>query len=85
MWKNVGNSTYKLNHYGISWDPTTNTLTPPGLANIRETVQLSADCKVLKGGFSITQYDESGNVISAVSSTLIGYREDINIKLKVLF
>ena len=31
-----GNSLYKLNHYAISWDPTTRTTTPRGLASIRE-------------------------------------------------
>ena len=33
-WKQTGRSTYKLNHYALSWDPTGTTLIGP--ANLRE-------------------------------------------------
>ncbi len=70
VWKNVGHSRYKLNHFPISWDPNSNLV---GLANIREEVTLSPDGKSFTGTFTIDQYDQSGNllvhIIGVVSAT----------------
>jgi hypothetical protein len=85
VWQKVGDSSYKLNHYAISWDPTTSTTTPQGLANIRETLRLAKDGNSFTGTFVINQYDESGNLLANVSGTLTGYRINVNTNLKVLF
>ena len=76
---------YKLNHYAISWDPTTSTTTPQGLANIRESLRLAKDGNSFTGTFVINQYDESGNLLANVSGTLTGYRINVNTNLTVLF
>lgn len=85
VWQNTGGSTYKLNHYGISWDPSTSTTAPQGLGNIRETVTLAADGNSYSGTFTIVQYDESGNVLATVPGTIVGYRVNVNTHIKVLF
>jgi hypothetical protein len=85
VWENVGGSTYKLNHYGISWDQATSTTSPLGLANIRETVTLAKDGQSFSGTFIINQYDENGNLLMNISGTLTGYRIDVTTNLKVLF
>jgi hypothetical protein len=85
VWQNLGASTYKLNHYGISWDPTTSTTSPLGLANIRQTVTLSKDGNTLSGTFIINQYDESGNTLATFSGTITAHRINVNTNLKVLF
>lgn len=84
-WENIGGSTYKLNHYGISWDPTTSTTSPLGLASIRETVTLAKDGNSFSGTFIINQYDESGNTLATFTGTITAYRIDITTSLKVLF
>ena len=85
VWENVGGSTYKLNHYGISWDQATSTTSPLGLANIRETVTLAKDGQSFSGTFIINQYDDTGNLLMNISGTLTGYRIDVTTNLKVLF
>ena len=85
VWQNTGGSTYKLNHYGISWDPSTSTTAPQGLANIRESVTLAADGNSYSGTFTIVQYDESGNVLATIPGTIVGYRVNVNTHIKVLF
>ena len=83
--RRVGDSSYKLNHYAISWDPTTSTTTPQGLANIRETLRLAKDGNSFTGTFVINQYDDLGDLLANVSGTLTGYRINVNTSLKVLF
>jgi len=64
VWKQVGTSGYKLNHFGLSWDPTGTTFVGP--ANIREKVAISSDGNSYAGTFSIDQYDTSGNLLAHV-------------------
>jgi hypothetical protein len=85
VWQKIGGSTYKLNHYAISWDQTSSTTAPLGLANIRETVTLSKDGKSFSGTFILNQYDESGNTLVTISGTITGNRIDLTTNLKVLF
>lgn len=85
VWQNTGNSLYKLNHYAISWDPTTSTTTPQGLGSIRENIKLGKDGNTFTGTFVINQYDESGNLLANVSGTVTGYRINVNTNLTVLF
>jgi hypothetical protein len=76
VWKQVGPSTYKLNHWALSWIPdyhpgATNswsqipggideTFQALGPANIRETLTLSRDGKSYQGVFLLTQYVNDG-------------------------
>jgi hypothetical protein len=85
VWENVGRSNYRLNHYAISWDPTTSTTEPLGLASIRESVKLAKDGSSFTGTFVINQYDESGDLLATISGTITGYRIDVNTNLTVLF
>jgi len=85
VWQNAGNSTYRLNHYAISWDQGFSTTQPLGLANIRESVTLAKDGKSFFGTFTINQYDEQGNTLVTITGTIVGYRIDLKTNLKVLF
>lgn len=85
VWRNAGGSTYKLNHYAISWDQGFSSTAPLGLANIRETVTLANDGKSFSGTFTINQYDPAGNTLATISGTVVGYRIDVRTNLKVLF
>ena len=60
VWEFVGNATFKLNHFGISWDANGNLIGP---ARIREEVKLDADGNKYFGTFSIDQYDTRGNLV----------------------
>jgi len=84
VWKKV-RSTYKLNHYAISWDQNFSTTQPLGVANIRETVKLADDGKSFSGSFTLNQYDPSGNPLATISGSVVGYRIDVETDLKVLF
>ena len=85
VWKKSGESTYKLNHYGLSWDQNFSTTQPLGLANIRETVKLADDGRSFSGSFTINQYDPSGNTLATISGSIVAYRVDVKTDLKVLF
>jgi hypothetical protein len=85
VWEKVGASTYKLNHYGISWDQGFSSTSPLGLANIRETVTVAKDGKSFSGTFILNQYDESGNTLATISGTITGFRVDVTTNIKVLF
>ena len=76
VWKQVGPSTYKLNHWALSWIPdyhpgATNSWSqiPGGIdetfqafgpTNIQETLTLSRDGKSYQGNFLLTQYVNDG-------------------------
>lgn len=59
VWKKVGPSHYKMNHFAISW--ANGALLGP--ANIREDVTLSHDGNAFTGAFTIDQYDQAGNLL----------------------
>ena len=73
VWKKVGQSTYKLNHFAISWDANNNA-SPVGPANIREVVHLNPDKETFAGTFTIDQYDQSGNTLLHVQGQITGTR-----------
>jgi hypothetical protein len=78
VWKKVAPRRYKLNHFGISFDPATDPNNPQGFANIRQDVVLSPDGKTFKGTFTIDQFDQSGNLLIEIKGLLSGTRVDIN-------
>jgi hypothetical protein len=75
VWKKVGPSKYKLNHFAISWDVNNN---PVGPANIREDVLLSHDRATFVGTFTIDQYDQSGNVLAHIEGQITGTRINVD-------
>lgn len=74
VWERVGERHYKLNHFGISFDPATDPNTPQGFANIRQDINLSRDGMTFKGKFSIQQYDSQGNQLVEIKGDLLGTR-----------
>lgn len=71
VWQKVGPQTYKLNHFGVSYNPDDTLL---GLARIRQTIVLDPAANKITGTFSIDQYDESGDLLTHVQGTLYGHR-----------
>ena len=71
MWKKVGTSRYKLNHFPISWDQNNNLV---GVANIREEVTLSLDGQSFTGTFIFDQYDQAGNKLVHLIGVVNGTR-----------
>jgi hypothetical protein len=74
VWEKVGEWHYKLNHFGISFDPTTDPNNPQGFADIRQDIFLNPDGITFKGSFTIQQYDQSGNLLIEIKGLLHGYR-----------
>lgn len=72
VWKQTGDSTYKLNHMGLSWDPTGTTYVGP--ANIREHITISRDGNRYSGGFTIDQYDTTGHLLVHLAGSVSAKR-----------
>ena len=72
VWKKTGPSSYKLNHFGLSWDPTGKTLVGP--ANIREEVVLGSNENSYSGTFTIDQYDTEGHLLAHISGLVSAQR-----------
>lgn len=71
VWKRTGGRTYKLNHFGLSFDPAGNFVGP---ANIRVEVVLDHDGDSYSGTFTIVQFDQQGNAIGGVQGRATGTR-----------
>jgi hypothetical protein len=82
IWKNIGKRHYKLNHEGISWDPT-GTI-EVGVANITQNVVLGPAGDQFEGTFTITQYDMNGDVLQSVSGNIKGVRINIDTVINTL-
>ncbi|HTV51619.1 MAG TPA: hypothetical protein VME21_10535 [Steroidobacteraceae bacterium] len=79
IWKRTGESTYELNHIGLSWDPVHNV--PAGPAFIKQYVTLSSDKNSYKGTFTIRQLDPDGKTLSTpapITGTIVATRVTIN-------
>jgi hypothetical protein len=75
VWKKVGPSHYRLNHFAISWDQNSN---PVGPAHLREDIVVSPDGKTFTATFSVDQFDQSGNVLLHVTGQSVGRRITVN-------
>ena len=75
VWKRVGHSRYKLNHFAISWDANGHFV---GNTNIREDVILSKDGNAYAGTLTIDQYDPSGNPLVHIEGNVTGTRINIH-------
>jgi hypothetical protein len=74
VWQEVGERHYKLNHYGIAFDPSVDPNTPRGFDNIRQDITVSRDGKTFTGTFTIDQYDSAGNLLDEIKGDLVGTR-----------
>ena len=71
-WIKTGARTYRLNHFGISYDPTGTTLVGP--ARIQQWLTLDPKGDSTSGQFTVVQWDESGNVLAHVQGNVTGTR-----------
>ena len=78
VWQKVGASTYLLNHFAASWDPSKGANGLVGPANIREHVTLAADGQSFWGTFTINQYSETGVKLAHLQGTITGTRITVN-------
>ena len=71
-WIRTGAWTYRLNHFGISYDPTGANLVGP--ARIQQWLTLDPKGDSTSGKFTIDQYDESGNLLAHLQGNVTGTR-----------
>jgi hypothetical protein len=71
-WIKTGPRTYRMNHFGISYDPTGQNLVGP--ARIQQWLTLDEKGMATTGKFTIDQYDESGNLLTHIQGKVIGTR-----------
>jgi len=72
-WKQIGRSTFKLNHFALAWDPTGTVLVGP--ANIREVVTVDKTGNHYSGTFVLTQYStDETTILARVTGTIAATR-----------
>jgi len=71
-WKQIQRSTFKLNHFGLSWDPTGTTFIGP--ANLRAEVVVARDRQSYTGSFTVDQFDTNGNLLVHVAGNISAQR-----------
>lgn len=71
-WIKTGARTYRMNHFGISYDSTGQNLVGP--ARIQQWLTLDAKGNSTSGTFTIDQYDEAGNLLAHIQGKVIGSR-----------
>jgi hypothetical protein len=72
VWKQTGRSSYKLNHFALSWDPTGTTLIGP--TNIREEIALDGSENSYSGTVTFDQYDTEGHLLVHISGVVSAQR-----------
>lgn len=73
VWKQIGPSTFKLNHFAMGWDPTGTVLVGP--VNIRETVTVSPSRQSYSGAFTLIQYaTDEKTVLADIKGTVTATR-----------
>ncbi|HXM10487.1 MAG TPA: hypothetical protein VN946_11110 [Terriglobales bacterium] len=83
VWKSLGNSKYRLNHFSAAWDSTGSNLIGP--ANIKESITLAPSGNAFAGTFTIDVYDEAGNNLAHVQGKITGTRIDVYTKEQSIF
>ncbi len=71
-WEKTGVRTYRMNHFGISYDSTGLNLVGP--ARIQQWLVLNEKGTATSGKFTIDQYEESGNLLAHIQGKIIGTR-----------
>lgn len=74
-WIKTGARTYRLNHFGVSYDSTGLNLVGP--ARIQQWLTLDEKGMATSGTFTIDQWDESGNPPVHIQGQVIGTRVTI--------
>jgi len=84
VWKQIGHSTYKLNHFAMAWAFDANApVTGPGTGgaifvgptNIREQVTLDSSGNSYEGNFTLVQYEPDGiTVLATITGTVTATR-----------
>jgi hypothetical protein len=72
VWRQTSRSSFKLNHFGLSWDPTGATLIGP--ANIKEQVTVGHGGNSYTGTFTIDQFDTNGNLLAHIQGSIAAER-----------
>jgi len=72
VWGQSGFNAYLINHFALSYDATTGTLT--NTVNIRENLTLSPSGDSYTGTFTIDVYDTKGNHVDHLGGTANGTR-----------
>jgi hypothetical protein len=76
VWKETAPGTFRLNHYGVAWQPDGSAYLGP--ANIKEEVTVSDGGRHYAGVFTIDQYDAGGKtVLGHVQGTVSATRVTI--------
>jgi hypothetical protein len=78
VWQKSGSSSYELNHFALSFDPTGNLVGP---AQIREHVTLNHKANQYEGTFTIDQYDVSGNPRAHVAGKVTATRITVDTRV----
>jgi hypothetical protein len=77
VWEQTGPSTYKLNHFALSYDPASGALN--GRVNIKEDVVLGKSGSDFSGAFTIDVYDpNSGGLLQHVGGRIVGRRVTVD-------
>jgi hypothetical protein len=78
VWGQTGYLAYELNHFALSYDLTTQSLT--AYANIREQLTLSPSGDSYSGTFTIDVYDTKGNHVDHIAGNVTGQRITVDTK-----
>ena len=71
-WIKTGARTYRMNHFGVAYDSTGQTLVGPG--RIQQWLTIDAKGNSTSGKFTIDQWDEEGNLLAHLEGKIIGTR-----------
>jgi hypothetical protein len=72
VWKRTGRSSFKLNHFALSWDPTGTKLIGP--TNIKQEIVLDGNENSYSGTVTIDQYDTEGHLLVHISGLVSAQR-----------
>lgn len=76
VWGQTGFLTYEVNHFPLSYDAITGTLT--NLINLREQVTLSPSGDSFTGTFTLNVYDTKGNQVDHVAGIILASRVTVD-------
>jgi hypothetical protein len=71
-WIRTGARTYRLNHFGVSYDSTGLNIVGP--ARIQQSLTIDPKGNSTSGTFTVDQWDESGNLLAHIQGKVTGTR-----------
>jgi hypothetical protein len=75
VWAQTGPSSYKLNHFALSYDPSG---TLNAKVNIKEDVVVDPKASTFSGPFTADVYSPTGSLLQHVAGRIIGQRVTVN-------